>query len=102
MTEIKSQIQTVARAQPGALRNMDFFRGRSCKPVLFVDDTSATIRIRLSSVSIVSDYALDDRAIGVRSLAEAKEFFLYSLCLHRLWGSASLLSTGYRRSYRWG
>jgi hypothetical protein len=27
------------------------------------------------SVSIVSDYGLDDRAIKVRSLAEAKGFF---------------------------
>jgi hypothetical protein len=29
-----------------------------------------------SSVSIVSDYGLDDRVIQVRSPAEAKEFFL--------------------------
>jgi hypothetical protein len=29
-----------------------------------------------SSVSIVSGYGLDDRAIGVRSPAEAKGFFL--------------------------
>jgi hypothetical protein len=29
-----------------------------------------------SSVSIVSGYGLDDRAIEVRSLAEAKGFFL--------------------------
>jgi hypothetical protein len=29
-----------------------------------------------SSVSIVSDYGLDDRAIGVRSPAEANDFFL--------------------------
>jgi hypothetical protein len=29
-----------------------------------------------SSVSIVSDYGLDDRAIEVRSPAEAKAFFL--------------------------
>jgi hypothetical protein len=29
-----------------------------------------------SSGSIVSDYGLDDRAIGVRSPAEAKGFFL--------------------------
>jgi hypothetical protein len=34
-------------------------------------------RSRSSSVSIVSDYGLDDRAIEVRSLAEAKVFFLY-------------------------
>jgi hypothetical protein len=31
---------------------------------------------RDSSVSIVSVYGLDDRAIEVRSLAEAKRFFL--------------------------
>jgi hypothetical protein len=31
-------------------------------------------RSRVSSGSIVSDYVLDDRAIGVRSLAEAKGF----------------------------
>jgi hypothetical protein len=29
---------------------------------------------RVSSVSIVSDYGLDDRGIGVRSPAEAKDF----------------------------
>jgi hypothetical protein len=33
-----------------------------------------TVRSRVSSVSIVSDYGLDDRAIGVRSAAEAKDF----------------------------
>jgi hypothetical protein len=32
------------------------------------------MRSRGSSVSIVSDYGLDDRAIGVRSPAEAKNF----------------------------
>jgi hypothetical protein len=32
------------------------------------------IRNRGSSVSIVFDYGLDDRAIGVRSSAEAKDF----------------------------
>jgi hypothetical protein len=31
-------------------------------------------RSRVSSGSIVSDYGLDDRAIGVRSLAGAKDF----------------------------
>jgi hypothetical protein len=31
---------------------------------------------RGSSVSVVSDYGLDDRAIGVRSPAEARDFFL--------------------------
>jgi hypothetical protein len=32
------------------------------------------IKVRSSSVSIVSDYGLDDRAIGVRSPAGAKDF----------------------------
>jgi hypothetical protein len=32
-------------------------------------------RSRGSSVSIVSDYGMDDRAIGVRSPAGAKDFF---------------------------
>jgi hypothetical protein len=32
------------------------------------------MRSRVSSVSIVFDYGLDDRAIGVRSPAEAKDF----------------------------
>jgi hypothetical protein len=35
---------------------------------------------RVSSGSIVSDYGLDDRAIEVRSPAEAKDFFS-SLCV---------------------
>jgi hypothetical protein len=35
---------------------------------------------RVSSGSIVSDYGLDDRAIGVRSLAGAKDFSC-SLCV---------------------
>jgi hypothetical protein len=33
-------------------------------------------RSRVSSVSIVSDYGLDDRAIGVRFPAGEKDFFL--------------------------
>jgi hypothetical protein len=32
--------------------------------------------VRVSSVSIVSDYGMDDRAIGVRSPAGGKGFFL--------------------------
>jgi hypothetical protein len=32
------------------------------------------VRSRVSSGSIVSDYGLDDRAIGVRSPVEAKDF----------------------------
>jgi hypothetical protein len=47
-----------------------------------------------SSVSIVSDYGLDDRAIEVRSPAEAKGFFLYTLCPDRLCGPSSLLYKG--------
>jgi hypothetical protein len=35
-----------------------------------------SVRSRVSSGSIVSDYGLDDPAIEVRSPAEAKEFFL--------------------------
>jgi hypothetical protein len=38
------------------------------------------MRSRSSSVSVVSDYGLDDWAIGVRSLAEAKDFSFY-LCV---------------------
>jgi hypothetical protein len=38
------------------------------------------IRSRVSSGSIVSDYGLDDRAIGVRSRAEEKDFSS-SLCV---------------------
>jgi hypothetical protein len=37
-------------------------------------------RSRVSSGSIVSDYGLDDRAIGVRSPAGAEDFS-YSLCV---------------------
>jgi hypothetical protein len=55
-----------------------------------------SIRSRVSSVSIVSDYGLEDRAIEVRSLAEAKVFFLYLLCPDRLWGPSSVLYNGYR------
>jgi hypothetical protein len=49
-----------------------------------------------SSDSIVSDYGLDDRAIGVRSPAGEKDFSIYPLCPDRLWGPPSLLSNGYR------
>jgi hypothetical protein len=40
----------------------------------------ADIRSRVSSVSIVSDYGLDDQAIGVRSPAGAEDFSS-SLCV---------------------
>jgi hypothetical protein len=53
----------------------------------------------VSSGSIVSDYGLDDRAIGVRSPAGAEHFFLYPLCPDRLWGPPSLLYNGYRGSF---
>jgi hypothetical protein len=49
-----------------------------------------------SSVSIVSGYGLGDRAIEVRSPAEAKGFFL---CPDRLWGPPSLLYNGYWGSF---
>jgi hypothetical protein len=51
---------------------------------------------RGSAVSIVSGHGLDDRAIEVRSTAEAKEFFLWPVCPDRLWGPPSLLYKGYR------
>jgi hypothetical protein len=41
---------------------------------------NSKIGSRVSSVSIVSDYGLDDRAIGVRSPAEAEDFSC-SLCV---------------------
>jgi hypothetical protein len=44
------------------------------------------IRSRVSSGSIVSDYGLDDRAIGVRSLAGAEDF---SFCLCAQTGSGA-------------
>jgi hypothetical protein len=44
----------------------------------------------------VSDYGQDDRAIEIRSPAEAKGFILYPLCPDRLWGPPSLLYNGYR------
>jgi hypothetical protein len=42
----------------------------------FVEKSWSIYMSRASSGSIVSDYGLDDRAIEVRSLAEAKGFFL--------------------------
>jgi hypothetical protein len=51
---------------------------------------------RGSSVSIVSDYGLDDWAIEVRYPAEEKGFFLYPLCPEKLWGPPSLLSNRHR------
>jgi hypothetical protein len=43
--------------------------------------TTAVTRSRVSSGSIVSDYGLDDRAIGVRSPAGTKDFSS-GLCVH--------------------
>jgi hypothetical protein len=42
--------------------------------VIFIFTCSLMYRSRVSSGSIVSDWGLDDRAIGVRSQAEAKDF----------------------------
>jgi hypothetical protein len=47
---------------------------------IFVWSCKIQAKSRVISVSIVSDYGLDDRAIGVRSPAGAKEFFS-SLCV---------------------
>jgi hypothetical protein len=60
---------------------------------------------RVSSVSIVSDYGLDDRAIGVRSPAEAKDFSS-NLCVQTGSGAhpasctrgTGVLSPGVKRS----
>jgi hypothetical protein len=52
---------------------------------------------RGSSVSIVSDYGLDDRAIEVRSLAEANDFFS-NLCVQTSSGvhpASCTMGTGY-------
>jgi hypothetical protein len=47
----------------------------------FNTGTGSELRSRVSSGSIVSDYGLDDRAIGVRSPAGVKDFSS-SLCVH--------------------
>jgi hypothetical protein len=52
-----------------------------------------------SSVSVVSGYGLDDREIEVRSSAKVKGFFLYPLCLDRLWGPPRLLCNWYWGSF---
>jgi hypothetical protein len=54
---------------------------------------------RGSSVSIVSGYGLDDRAIEVRFPAEAKGFLLYPLFADWLWSPPSPLYNGYRGSF---
>jgi hypothetical protein len=48
--------------------------------ISFISLTPENFESRVSSGSIVSGYGLDDRAIGVRSLAEAKDFSC-SLCV---------------------
>jgi hypothetical protein len=53
-------------------------------------------RSRGSSVSILSDHGLDDRAIGVRSQAGANDFSS-NLCVQT--GSEALLYNGYRGSF---
>jgi hypothetical protein len=40
----------------------------------FILESLVLCRSRVSSFSIVSDYGLDDRSIGIRSPAEAKDF----------------------------
>jgi hypothetical protein len=55
-----------------------------------------------SSVSIVSGYRLDNREIKVRSLAEAKGFFLWLLCPDQLWVPPSLLYNEYWGSFARG
>jgi hypothetical protein len=48
--------------------------------ILFMFSCCVYMRSRVSSGSIVSDYGLDDRAIGVRS-PEGAEYFSSSLCV---------------------
>jgi hypothetical protein len=67
-------------------------------PLRFHRNTG-TSRSRVSLGSIVSDYVLDDRAIGVRSPAGAKDFSSILLCPDRLWCPPSLLYNGYRGSF---
>jgi hypothetical protein len=62
----------------------------------------ASMRSRVSSVSIVSDYGLDDRAIGVRFPAGSK-YFSSILCVQTgLCGPPSLLYNGYRGPFPGG
>jgi hypothetical protein len=59
-------------------------------------------RSRGSSVSAVSDYGLDDRAIEVRSQAEGGDFSSNLLSPERLWGPPSVLYNGYREFFHRG
>jgi hypothetical protein len=51
-----------------------FSYGECKRGLSLFPSATAVSRSRGSSVSIVSDYGLDDRAIGVRSLTGAKDF----------------------------
>jgi hypothetical protein len=51
-----------------------FFFFQSAMYLMFFLNIITKSRSRVSSVSTVSDYGLDDRAIGVRSLAGAEDF----------------------------
>jgi hypothetical protein len=53
-----------------------------------------------SSVSIVSGYGLVNRAIEVRSKAEATGFILKPLCPDRFWGPPSVLYNGFRGAFK--
>jgi hypothetical protein len=53
------------------------------------------------SASILSGYRLDDRAIEVRSPAEAKGFFLYPLCPDWLRGPPNLWTVGTGGLFPW-
>jgi hypothetical protein len=48
------------------------------------------------SVSMMSDYRLDDRG---SIFGTDKGFFFYTLRPDRLWGPPNLLSSGYRESF---
>jgi hypothetical protein len=65
----------------------------------FFTRLSRVCRSRGSSVSIVSDYALDDWG---SIPGGGKGFFLHPLCPDRLWGPPSLLYNGYWGSFARG
>jgi hypothetical protein len=68
-----------------SLRGSDNFYFSEFK-ILIGNDLSLVRKYGVSSGSIVSDYGLDDRAIGVRSPAGAKDFSS-SLCVQTGSGS---------------
>jgi hypothetical protein len=51
-----------------------FFFPTTTRESLIITWSIYPVRSRVSSISIVSDYGLDNRAIGVRSPAGAKDF----------------------------